>query len=138
MTVFLAGMRATADRMNDNTLVDSTTSGLTAATNFTASSFSGRKVNGITTVNVVLQYTGGGIGETVGGSGNIAETTAGTLPSGWRPPETVSVLWGSTTNDGRASIATDGTITLSTTSGSSGIATGNSIRITTSWISENG
>lgn len=137
MTVWLAGMRATADRMNDHTLEESTTSGFTAATNFTTTSFSGRRVNGITTITVLQQYTGGGIGETVAGNGNITDTSYGTLPAGWRPPELIEAMWDSGFNDGGATISTSGVITLRTTSGSTGIATNQSPRITAVWISEN-
>lgn len=136
---WLAGMRLTADRMNDNTVDEETSAGFVPATNFDLVSFSGRKVNGITTVTVNIQYISGtAISETSAGSGNIGDTTAGTLPIGWRPPETIDTIWDSGFNDGGATINASGTIVLRTTSGSNGIQDGQSPRITASWISENG
>jgi len=138
MTNWLAGMRITADRLNDNTLEDSTTTGATAATGFTVSDFSGRKVNGITTITITCSRSGADITETSAGTGNIGDTTMATLPSGWRPPELMEAIWDSGFNDGGCTINTSGVITLRTTSGSSGIATGNNPRVSATWISENG
>lgn len=137
MTVWLAGMRVTADRLNDHTLEDSTTSGATAATGFSLTSFSGRRVNGITTVVVVLSRTGANIGETAAGTGNISNTDIATLPSGWRPPETLETIFNNGVNDGAVTIATNGVMTADTTSGSSGIENGSTIRVCGMWISEN-
>ncbi|MEU3255905.1 hypothetical protein [Streptomyces sp. NPDC006997] len=137
MTVFLAGMRATADRMNDHTLEDSTSSGVIAASGWTIVSFSGRKVNGVTTVNLAIQRSGASIPETSAGSGNIADTDCATLPAGWRPPEFVNAWWGTSSNDGRAAIDTGGVISVRTTSGSAGIASGDTIRVDGVWISAN-
>ncbi|MFI6334124.1 hypothetical protein [Streptomyces sp. NPDC050535] len=138
MTVFLAGMRATADRMNDNSASSTTTSGLVAATGFSITSFSGTKVNGITFVNCVIQRTGAAIAELATNSGDITDILCATLPAGWRPSETTTVLWGTTVNDGRASVSTTGDITLITTSGSGGIGTNATMRISFMWISQNG
>lgn len=140
MTKWLAGMRLTADRLNDNTLFDSTTSGATAASGFSLASFSGRKVNGITTITISCTRTGADITEIATNSGNISDTTFATLPAGWRPPELIEAIWDSGFNDGGATINSSGVITLRTTSGSTGISGVNSHapRITASWISENG
>jgi hypothetical protein len=135
MTNWLAGMRITADRLNDNTLETSTTSGLVAATNFSVNSFSGRKVNGITTVNGSVQYTGAGINVTNPGD-NIADTAICTLPTGWRPSEAVNCIWSDGSRDGEASIATSGVVTIRTTLND--ITTSANLRFYTSWISENG
>lgn len=133
----LAGMRITADLLNDHTADEETTTGATAATGFDISDFIGRKVNGITTITLTCSRTGANITETSAGSGNIADTTMATLPTGWRPQELIEAMWDSGFNDGGATINTSGVITLRTTSGSSGIATGNNPRVTASWISEN-
>lgn len=134
MTLWLAGMKITADRMNDHTLEESTTSGLTAGANFTVNSFSGRRVNGITTVHVYCQYTGTGINVTNPGD-NIADTTMATLPSGWRPPETINACWGSGSVDGECTISNTGVVSLRSTLND--IATNANIRVTAVWISEN-
>lgn len=131
---WLAGMTMTAGRLRDfDDPDDSTTTGATAASGWSVSTFSGTKKSGMTWVNLVVQRTGGTIGETSSGSGNTAETACATLPDGWLPPETITALWGSTSNDGRATISTAGVITISTTSGSLGITSGDSIRITETW-----
>lgn len=126
-------MRVTADRLNDDTLEASTTSGLTAATDFTVNSFSGRKVSGITTVVVFVQYTGAGLTLT---SGNLVDTLACTLPVGWRPPETINATWGDGTESGECTIGTTGSITLRSSNLS--IPNNRGVRITSAWISENG
>ncbi|WP_405930313.1 hypothetical protein [Streptomyces sp. NBC_00827] len=139
MTVFLAGMRMTADRLNDHTLEDSVSSGATAATDWSVVSFEGRKVNGITTINAFCNRTGAAIAELVAGSGNITDTAMVTLPVGWRPPSNHEGLWGNGTNDGSVVISsTTGIITVRSTSGSAGIASGSNVRVSASWISENG
>lgn len=132
MTAWLPGMKITAARLNDFTATASTTSGLTAATNFSVNSFQGRKVSGVTTVQVYVQYTGAGITAT---SDNIADTTCCTLPSGYRPQEIITTNWDTGSSEGGCIINTDGTIVLRTAGAS--IATNNNIRISGSWISEN-
>lgn len=133
---FLAGMRLTADRLNDNTLDASTTSGLSPATDFTVNSFSGRKVNGITTVHVYLQYTGTGLTVSPSPGGNLGDVTIATLPSGWRPPETINAMEGDGSTIGEVTIATNGVISLRATVTT--ITNGRNMRITAAWISENG
>lgn len=129
MTNWLAGMRITADRLNDDTPT-TTASGATAAANFTLSSFSGYKVGNTVTVNAVLQYTGATITET---SGNIADTTAVTFPSGYRPTfTTVLGQWGSTTESGACAIDTAGACVLQSANGS--LENGNTIRIYATFI----
>lgn len=138
MTVWLAGMRVTADRLNDHTAEEETTTGATAATGFSISDFQGRKVNGITTITITCTRTSATtIGETSAGSGNISDTAMATLPSGWRPPELMEAMWDSGFNDGGATISTAGVITLRTTSGSTGIAQNHNPRVSATWISEN-
>jgi hypothetical protein len=137
MTQWLAGMRATADRMNDNTVEETTTTGATAATGFSLVSFSGMKVNGITTITISCSRTGANITEIATNSGNITDTAFATLPEGWRPPELMEAMWDSGFNDGGATISTSGVITLRTTSGSNGIQGTQSPRVSASWISQN-
>lgn len=138
MTNWLAGMEITAARLNDNTLTSSTTSGATASTNWTLSSFSGRKVNGITTIVIQCTRTTSAVSETATNTGNITDTSFATLPSGWRPPELIDTTYDSGFVDGGATISTAGVITLRTISGNNGIQIGESPRVCASWISENG
>ncbi|WP_329545574.1 hypothetical protein OG548_14445 [Streptomyces sp. NBC_01356] len=102
------------------------------------STFEGRKLNGTTTINVFCNRTGAAIAELVAGSGNITDTAMVTLPLGWRPPSNYEGVWGNGTNDGSVVIsATTGIITVRSTSGSAGIASGSNVRVSASWISEN-
>ncbi|SBT89368.1 hypothetical protein GA0115233_100915 [Streptomyces sp. DI166] len=136
MTVFLAGMRATADRMNDHTLEDSTASGLTPGTDFTVNTFSGRKVSGITTVHCYLLYTGAGLNVSPDPGGNLGDVTMCTLPAGWRPPETINAIIGDGVQDGECTISSAGVVSLRSVFSS--IENGRNIRMTAVWISENG
>lgn len=136
MTQWLAGMVITADRLNDGIDPTTTTSGATASTGFSLSSFSGRRTGKVVTVTVNCTRTGAMISETSAGSGNIDDTAMATLPSGWRPPELMEALWDSGFNDGGATISTSGVITLRTTSGSAGINTGHNPRVSASWIAD--
>lgn len=132
MTAWLSGMLITADRLNDNTSTQ-TTSGLVAATNFTVNSFLGRKVSGVTILDMYVQYTGSGISAA---SGNIADTQICTVPSGWRPPDqTINGIWDTGTNYGGFVIGTDGITTLRTAVTS--IATNNNFRLHISFVSDN-
>ncbi|WP_282703257.1 hypothetical protein [Streptomyces sp. CC219B] len=134
MTVYLAGMRATADRMNDHSLEDSTTSGLVAGTDWTVNSFSGRKVNGITTVHIYLQYTGTTVA--IAYNTNLSDRTIATLPDGWRPPEVINALAGDGQTMGEVTIGTTGLVSLRAMAGD--LTNGRNFRITAEWISENG
>lgn len=136
MTTWLAGMRMTADRLNDNTVETTTTTGATASSGFAISSFSGRKVNGITTITISCTRTGA-IAEVATNTGNIGDTSMATLPVGWRPPELIEAMWDNGFNDGGATINTSGVITLRTTSGNLGVGDSTAPRVTASWISEN-
>lgn len=131
---WLAGMTMTADRLNDNTVDAVTSSGLTAGTDFTVNSFSGRKVNGVTTVHVYLSYTGAGVTQT---NTNIADITIATLPAGWRPPEVINAIVGNGIWIGECTIGTTGVITLRAISYNL-TTTNPNTRLTASWISENG
>lgn len=135
-------MRITAARLNDNTLKETTTTGLVAATGFSVTSFSGRKINGITTVAFLVNRTGAPIPELGSNFGNITDTNMCTLPVGWRPPETISANWGNGSVDGECTITSTGVVTLRSISGQAnaaadGIATGTNPRVSASWISQN-
>ncbi|NUS26135.1 MAG: hypothetical protein HOV92_18190 [Streptomyces sp.] len=114
MTNWLAGMRITADRLNDNTST-STTSGLTAATGFSVNSFLGRKVSGVTVLDIYMQRTGADITAT---GGNITDTQICTVPAGWRPPDqTINGTWDNGAAEGGWVVGTDGVCTLRTSNG---------------------
>lgn len=137
MTTWLAGMRITAERLNDHTLEDSTTSGVVDEAGWNTTGFQGRRVNGITTLRLFVNRTGASIAENPAGSGNVTDISMCTLPAGWRPPETLPAIWGNGSNDGEARILTSGVVEIRSCSGSSGIASGSNVSLYTSWISEN-
>lgn len=137
MTQWLAGMEITADRLNDFTATE-TTSGVVDASGFSTSSFVGRKVSGMTFIELFTNRTGASIAEGATNTGNIADTLVATLPSGWRPQETINCICGNGSVDGEAVIGSDGTITLRSISGNTGWASGSNLRFTSVWVSENG
>lgn len=126
MTQWLAGMKITADRLNDYSLDDSTTSGLVAATDFTVNNFWANRQGATVILDMYLQYTGAGITAT---DGNIADTAICTVPSGWRPnsASTINGGWDDGSESGGFVIGTDGICTLRTSDGS--IATSVNIRM---------
>ena len=133
MTLWRAGMRITAGRLNDHAVEASTSSGLTAGAGFTVLGFSGRKVSGVTTVHCYLSYDGSGLNPDA--TGNLADITMCTLPSGWRPPETINTTFGDGVQDGECTISTSGVVSLRSVF--SNIETGRNIRATAVWISGN-
>ncbi len=137
MTAWLAGMEITADRLNDFTATE-TTSGVSDSAGFATTAFQGRKVSGVTVVTVTATRTGA-ITEAATNTGDIVNTAMTTLPSGWRPQETITTIFSSGgQTDGVCQIASTGLITLLSISGNTGIASGAAVTLTASWISENG
>jgi len=137
MTTWLAGMEVTADRLNDFTATE-TTSGIVDSTGFSTSNFTGRKVSGVTFIELFVNRTGATISESATNTGNITDTDVTTLPSGWRPQEALNCICGNGSVDGEAVIGSDGMITLRTISGNVGWASGSNLRFTAMWVSENG
>lgn len=131
MTNWLAGMRMTADRLNDYTPDAETTSGLVASTNFTVNSFYATRTGGSMFVHCYLNYTGATI---TASSGNIPDTSMCTLPVGWRPPTVINAVFGDGSEDGEVTIGTGGIVTLRTATAS--IPSGRNIRVTASWNAE--
>lgn len=135
---WLAGMRLTEDRLNDNTADEETTAGLTVATGWSLNGFQGRKVNGITTVYVSLNRTGATITATSAGALSGGPVLGCTLPIGWRPPDTIIENFDkSGVADGGISILATGTCTIQSMSPTATIASGNDITWFSQWISEN-
>jgi hypothetical protein len=134
---WLAGMRMTAERLNDNTADEETTAGLTVATNWSLNAFQGRKVNGITTVYVSLNRTSATV-LTASSAGAIGPQLVCTLPIGWRPPDTIIENFDkSGTADGGVSILATGTCTIQSMSPTATITQNQDITFFSQWISEN-
>lgn len=91
--------------------VETTTSGATAGTGWSLTSFTGRKTCGVCSVWLVLSRTG--VTLTGDAQGNIADETMVTLPAGWIPPENTQVIFDrSGVNLGGATIQDDGQCVL--------------------------
>lgn len=112
--------------------VATSTTGLTAATGFSAVSFSGRNSGHLYTVNATWSRTGTDIA--ADSAGNITDTALGVLPSGFRPPETMYALVGDGFGCGECQIGTDGTVTLRAWSANGAIVAGRNLRITSTWV----
>lgn len=133
---WLAGMRISAARMNDNTAEEETTAGLVMASGWSENNFQGRKLNGVTTVSMSLNRTGGTL--TSSSNGSIPVTLVATLPIGWRPLDTVIENFDkSGVADGSVTILPDGTCTIKSMSPTATIAVNNDITFFAQWISEN-
>ncbi|CAL9457589.1 hypothetical protein SUDANB15_02551 [Streptomyces sp. enrichment culture] len=129
-------MRITADRLNDHAIEAQTSSGVTPPADFTTNNFLGYKVGGMTTVSLVMTYSGSTI--TSSTAGNIGDKVCATLPAGWRPPFTVVTSYDrSGVADGSVSIAPDGTCTLKTLSPNATIGDGNNVSFMATWVSGN-
>lgn len=134
---WLAGMRMTEARMNDHSADEETTSGLAAATGWSINSFSGRKVNGVTTVVVSMNRTGGAFSASA--TGDTTNTSVVTLPVGWRPQDAMNTSFDkSGVADGNVTIATSGLVQVTSMSPTATINTNDDVTFFATWISENG
>lgn len=112
MTNILCGQVLDSSTLASVAVDASTTSGLTAATNFSVNSFYGAKKGGICTIFTNCQRTTSTLTQT---SGNITpDTLMCTVPSGYRPPIELNGIWGDGTSFGEAAFYPDGTIYLRT------------------------
>ncbi|GGN46812.1 right-handed parallel beta-helix repeat-containing protein [Streptomyces fuscichromogenes] len=135
---WLNGLKITPERLMDNTADDQITSGLTAATGWSVSSFTATRLHGITFVEIFCTRTGADIAESATSTGNITgDPLMCTLPDGWAPPRAINAVWGNGTTDGECTIVTSGDVNLRSISGNSGIASSTNVRVNAMWISEN-
>lgn len=94
--------------------LSSTTSGLTVGSGFSLQDFFGFRQGRSVTIDVFLTRTGGNI---VATGGNIADTVACTLPSGWRPTHsTITSCFDTGIVHGGWVVGTDGICTIRTAS----------------------
>ena len=112
--------------------VQTTTSG-TVASNFTLTSFNGRKTAGITSIFVALTYTGSTL--TADSAGNLADTLCFTLPAGYIPPiAMVEAFDKSGVATGDVYIDTDGTCKLKTLSPTATLANTGTVTFNATWV----
>lgn len=113
--------------------VTTTTSGATAGSGFSVTSFSGRRTSsGVTMLNLTVTRTGTTI--PADAAGNIADTSVATFPAGWRPPEQLLSLIDDGFGAGSVVIDTAGLVTLRTWSGGGAIVAGRNLRVTALYI----
>lgn len=127
MTLWLAGMAITADRLNDYSLDDETTAGFVVASGWTLNNFWANRQGATVEVNIYVNRSGADITQT---SGNISPDVAvGTIPSGWRPnsASTINGTFDDGTTTGGWVVGTDGVCTLRTAT--STIASGRNVRM---------
>lgn len=131
-----AGMRISADVMNDNSIDRQTSSGLALEDDFSFLSFRGQKLNGVTSISITLEYVGSDVTATA--NGNIGDVTVGSLPEGWWPPEQVTSYFGkSDDSDGSFTVQTTGVILLKTMNNNAVLTAGQYVFLAIMWISEN-
>lgn len=126
MTAWLAGMRITADRLNDYSLDDETTSGFVIGTGWALNNFWANRQGATVEMNIYVNRTGATITAT---TGNITDTLIGTAPAGWRPntASTLNGTWDDGTSTGGFVLGTDGVCTIRTAT--SDIIAGRNLRL---------
>lgn len=126
MTAWLAGMRVTADRLNDFTPV-ALTSSPTAATSFTVTTFTARRAGGSVEWSVLLTYSGSTI--TATSSGNIGDTLCMTLPEDcWPGSETYALFEVAGVSAGSIRIMPNGQCLITSAYPTSTIVSGNTVK----------
>lgn len=128
MTQWLAGMEITADRLNDGVSPTVITTGLTAASGFTVTNFSGYKIGHTAYIFATVTNTSA----ISMSSGNITpDVTIASLPSGWWPLDAVNGIYGNGAMDGEWVIV-NGDIQIR--SAVANIASNTSLRLAASYV----
>jgi len=113
--------------------VETDTTGLTPAANFSTSTFTWRRTCNVATIRVTLVYSGSTI--TADSQGNITDTLCCTLPSGVRPADVaVQAYDRSGIAAGTVTILNDGTCTLKTLAPTATIPSGASINFSGTYV----
>lgn len=125
MTQWLAGMRITADRLNDASPV-ALTSPSAPAPGFTLTAFTARKTSGVVEWSIILVRSGATI--TAGSSGNINDVICATLPGDCWPGATYYTSYDKAgTATGSVRVSTSGVCTLTTLDPTAALAAGDTV-----------
>jgi hypothetical protein len=124
VTLWFAGLEITAERLNDGPPVTQITTGLTAQSGFSVSSFSAYKIGHLLSFNALIASTNA----ITATSGNIGDTSVALLPAGWWPLDQPNGTFGSGAMDGEFIVNTSGMIQIRSANAS--IAAGNTMRFT--------
>ncbi|MBG0853220.1 hypothetical protein I2W78_15525 [Streptomyces spinoverrucosus] len=114
--------------------VETTTTGATAATNWSLVSYSARRTRGVCTFLVTVSRTGADLTGGTSTAGNITDEVLCTLPSGWRPAADMDALAANGTADGSARLFSDGSVQLRSWTPGGVIATGSQLRVSGTYV----
>lgn len=118
--------------MNPATLFSNT--GATAVSGWSVAVWAARQRAGLVTINLAFTRTGSNI--TPDSSGNIPDTTMGSIPSDYAPQQSWYASCGDGLGSGEARIDADGTVTLRTWVANGVITTGRNINISETYLNE--
>ncbi|MFD3984194.1 hypothetical protein ACFWRU_00540 [Streptomyces californicus] len=126
-------MRITDSRLNDHTPIALTSSPSPAA-GFSVSSFTGRRVGGVTEWSLVLIRSGAAL-PAADSTGNIGDVQCATLPAGCRPGDLyVTSFDKAGTASGSVRILPSGVCTLTSMDPTSSIGTGASVNFSGTFV----
>ncbi|MFD7067143.1 hypothetical protein ACFV97_07850 [Streptomyces sp. NPDC059913] len=112
--------------------VESITTGAIAASGYSVSQYTARRVGGVCSFTVEVTRTGTKIDVPAGG--NITDQTVATLPTGWRPAYDVEGAASDGYGDGGVRIGANGTVLLRTWVPGGTIQSGRNIRISAAYV----
>lgn len=104
------------------------TTGASAATNFSITTFDVRDTCGV--VSILLEFTYSGTTITGGSTGNISDTDVCTFPAGYRPPVDVHAVFADGFTLGHCTLFTTGVVTLRALHTGGTVVSGNTYRAT--------
>ncbi|MFD1658879.1 hypothetical protein ACFSL4_11835 [Streptomyces caeni] len=117
--------------------VETTTTGVTAATDWSVAWYSARRTGGVCSFTLALIRTGADLTATAAGTtnpGNVADQLMATLPAGWRPAGETTAAASDGYGTGAARIVADGSVQLIAWTTSGVIHTGNNVRISACFV----
>ncbi|WP_435974551.1 hypothetical protein [Streptomyces sp. Qhu_M48] len=113
--------------------IETITTGATAATGWTLSSFTGRRArSGVVTIRASITRTGGDITATA--VGGISDTSLCTLPAGWAPSATFEAVASDSWGSGTASIYSSAQIMLRDWTGNAVIPNGRVLNVSATYV----
>ncbi|MEU2281198.1 hypothetical protein ABZ614_04350 [Streptomyces sp. NPDC013178] len=118
-------------------VVDTATTGATAGTGWSVTSFNARRTRGVCSFNIQLTRTGANLTASAAGTANPGQLTDElicTLPSGWRPATEMFAVAGDGNGSGAVRIATDGAVYLLNWTTSGVIQTNNVVRVSSCYV----
>jgi hypothetical protein len=118
-------------------VVETATTGATAGSNWSMTSFNARRTRGVCSFNVQVTRTGANLTASAAGTtnpGQLTDELLCTLPSGWRPATEMFAVAGDGNGSGAARIATDGGVYLLNWTTSGVILTNAVVRVSSCYV----